>query len=200
MLVPCHCNSCGLDFLSGAIQAELGGQIELKNTKTRCPRCGQLADIQDGLYGAFGLVNRVVETARAPGVSRDNLEAFQTIAKAAQAGEISAEVALEQAGQIGSVFGALLKWADDNGAALTLLLTVLAVVINLYGVIAADDGSAQSHSDAQKQLNATFTLQQIEEKISEELQKSMAGGSATPSNRHERRKAARLEGHHRKKH
>jgi hypothetical protein len=212
--MPAHCDNCGYDFFTTAFGVPARARITVVGCRTVCPRCHHItARVQDGVYE---LIGRVVQTARAQGVRRENLEAFQTLTRAAQSGEISTAAAMERANEIGSAFGALLKWANENGTALSLLLSVLTLVIALYGALSADEGPAQQHLDAQAQLQAILNLQQLQQRIYEELltrhspdelqgersqtkqettrqhpeQTPKKGMGAT--NRHERRKAAKL--------
>jgi len=88
-----------------------------------------MTKLVDGVYTFIG---HVLEVVQAAGVQRSDVLAFQALAEGVQSGSIAPEKAAEIARQIGAPFGALWDWTGKNAAALSLLITILALLIAIY--------------------------------------------------------------------
>ena len=135
MSVPATCTRCGFRFTSRALRIRNAINITIRDIGETCPRCGGLAKLQDGTYDFVG---EVLAAVRAPGVMRQDVLAFQGVARAVQEGVLSFEDASEQLAQINSAFATLWKWMNDNGAAITVVLTVIALYITSDAVSGAN--------------------------------------------------------------
>ena len=119
-----------------------------------------MASIQDGTYDFVGSVMTAV---RAPGVMREDVLAFQTLAKAVQAGEVSSKEAFSRAENIGNSFAVLWKLINENAGALTLIIAIIALYLQFTSNLSSDAGANQAHSDAERHYEIS---QQIRERIS----------------------------------
>ena len=203
MSVPALCENCGYRFTSRMFHFENATDVTLTGCSESCPRCGGRANLQDGTYDFIG---HVLTAIRAPGVMREDVMAFRDIAQAVQKGELLSDDAATQVAEINSAFAILWKWMNENGAAIAVVLTIIAIYIAIWAKEGADEGSALAHQDVQQQIK-------VHEKIYEALQQqhapapSPAAGSspkqmtpqlspaqrpaqAAPRNRKERRAAA----------
>ena len=188
MRAPARCQRCGLQFVANLPFA--GRAITISGSFTNCPRCGSIAKIYDGTYH---VVERVLSAARAPGVIRDDVLAFQAVAQSVQSGTISREEATKRVDEIGASFSALWAWINANGAALALLISILTILIAFYYGQSANEASTQQHIDAQDQTRAIETQtqaiwndQQAQQKIYEELLKMLTAGQEDAAPRHSR--------------
>ena len=53
-IVPTICGKCGNVFSSGILIADGARDITLTNNRTKCPKCGAMVAIPDGVYNAVG--------------------------------------------------------------------------------------------------------------------------------------------------
>jgi hypothetical protein len=177
------------------------GSVALKNVTTNCPICGRDSPITDGTYD---LVGSAVKAFRAPGVTRDNINALRDIAQAEKDGKLSAKAAEEKAAEISSAFAALIKWTNGNAGMLGLLVAIITLFVSIYAVNDDDLSSAQAHKDF-------LAEREVQQRIYEALQRQHVPGTSQESkprpnrlkqslrptqtlsagspNRHERRKA-----------
>lgn len=168
MSVPVHCPYCGLGFTSRVFHIENSSDITLQGNRETCPRCGQLANIQDGTYDFVG---NVISAIRAPGVMRADVLALQNIAKSVQSGELSAEDAESEIAKINAAFVVIWRWTNANAGAITVLLAIIALWVAVYAAHAADMSSEQQHSDEVHQTQVIESNGQFQQKIYEELAK-----------------------------
>lgn len=172
-----------------------------------------MANIQDGTYDFVG---RVITAFRAPGVTRNNILAFQAIAEAVDSGKLSEEDAAVKIAQIGASFAGLWKWINGNSGALSIVLGIIAIYLTVHYAELSIDASEQQHTDAahqhqviERQIEAIETETQVQRQIYEILQKQNAAAEIAESpakpmpqmqqagqqkklNRHERRKSESL--------
>jgi len=164
-----------------------------------------MAKLQDGTYDFIGTA---IAAFRAPGVTREDIERFRSIAEATNAKRIAPAQARQEVEQINASFGALWSWANSNAGALTVLIGIITLALMMYDLIGSDADAKTAHKDAQQIL-------EVQERIYAALQKPAAPASASrqkcspttlrrqqgqvqsstsqiPANRHERRKAAAL--------
>lgn len=160
MSVPALCSKCGLKFTSRVLSFENSTHIPIEGCSEQCPKCGGWANIQDGTYDFVG---KVMSAVRAPGVLRDDVLAFQNIAKAVQSGKISSEDAALQLFQINSALATLWKWTNENGGAIAVVLMIIALYLAIWTKEAADAGSEQAHQDVQQMM-------QVQDRLYEALQ------------------------------
>ena len=217
MSIPVHCPNCGFNFTSRALNIENAQNVTLVGNTETCPSCGQMANLQDGTYDFIGTV---IAAVRAPGVMREDVKAFQTVVNAAKSGKISDQEAIRQARAINPTFAALLEFANTNSNGLTLLLTILIFLINLYTAYSADSSTEQAHSDLinqtqmiSKQTDVILNDNVIKQEIYEALRNILPANEMTtakkhpgsqnyapphrtdhafPPNRHERRRTSKL--------
>ena len=164
MSVPALCPNCGLSFTSRLFNFQDSTDITVMGCTETCPRCGKQANVQDGTYDFVG---RVLAAIRAPGVLRDDVVAFRKIAEDVQSGKISSEDATLQISKINAAFVALWTWMNESGAAIGVVLMVLALYATIWAKEADDAGSEQAHQDAQRMVR-------VQEQIYEALQAQSA--------------------------
>ena len=152
-----------LDHLIGG-----GGTATFVNSEASCPYRGRTAKIPSGTYR---IGDALMDAVRSREVSRDDVVAFRQIAQAVKNGNTNAEEAAAQAAEINSLFGHLLKWANENGVALGLLIGILALVVTCYSIISANQGSAEAHADAQALLKAQQSVAQSDQNAQQALKK-----------------------------
>ena len=172
MSVPIYCKYCGYHGISRAFRFVNSTNVTLRGNRETCPNCGQLAEIQDGTYDFVG---EVMTAVRAPGVMRDDVLAFQTLAKAVQAGELSQSEASSRIEILGKSFAALWALVNVNSGTLALIVAIVALYLQITSNLPADAGSDQAHSDAQRQYDIS---QQIRDQLGAiEGQSNIAGSS-----------------------
>jgi hypothetical protein len=105
---------------------------------------------------------------------------------------------------VSATFATILRYVGTDKHAQTMLLGILALLLTYYGIICANQGSAQAHADAQAQLEATRKIDAQLQSLSAHVaglegaqQKTQSFpaqrlDTKRPPNRHERRKAAAL--------
>lgn len=181
------------------------GSVTIESSVTNCPICGRPSPIVDGTYEFVGDVLRAF---RAAGVTRGQVEAFRAVLQAVEAGRLSAEQAEAEAASITPTFAALVAFTNKNADVISVLLAIIGLFFAIYTDYSSDQTTTQQLSD-NRQLIA------IQKQIYEELRRQGATGEpqvpkaqpkramqppspprrppeAGSSNRHERRKAARL--------
>ncbi|MCH4892829.1 hypothetical protein GO308_06870 [Sphingomonas sp. SFZ2018-12] len=137
-------------------------------------------------------------------MSRDDIATFRDIAESVAAGHATDAEAEAQIAELGNALAAVWKWTNNNGTALSLILTILTIYLQITAGWEADRTA--------EKLRASVEVQtQVERMILNELQKSSAAFQAQHTlpppkkqllppvqqkkpgqlrqNRHERRKA-----------
>ena len=195
------------------------GNVVITNCLTYCPvsGCNRTVAVVEGTYE---FADNILKNFRA--VSRSDLVRLQSIASQAKSGTITHDQANLEVAQLDSRLVAIWNWANQNGAALAVLLTILTIFFNVYTYEQSDQSSQQQHRDSLSQLEAVgsaqqaiLSEQQMLQRMYEALQRlpdadgplkhhSQTGSLgprkdqsqklnlAVTANRHERRKAASL--------
>lgn len=103
-----------------------------------CPRCGEMAHIEDAIQGA-SMGFRFLGHARSAFAASNvvELQAFQAVAKAAATGDKTVEAAARDAAQVRSTFASLLIVAKEWGL---IHLLVAALGIYIQWLIAQEGG------------------------------------------------------------
>lgn len=136
----------------------------IQNCGTDCPICRRPAEIVDGVYDFVG---RVVRTVRESSATRSQTAELRAVVERVAAGELSTAEATAEAAAINPAFVRLIPPQDSN--LWLILLAVLALLSALYGNWSSDKASKQAHLDAEKQLQATQSVERATRKIYEEL-------------------------------
>src|SRR5437870_4440235 len=105
-------------FISGNVNVIINGVV------VDCPVEGCKAGAAI-LPGHYRFVGNVVQAFRGIGATRDQISQFKSILERAKSGEISSEAAAKKAEELGSGFSSILKWANDNGMALAILISII---------------------------------------------------------------------------
>lgn len=175
------------------------------NSGAQCPICGRVVPIIDGKYE---VVSRAVRTfGSAP---RQSVVIFRDIAQSVQQGSLTPADAVPEVEKLGSAFAQLWDWTNNNGPALSVLLGIIMIYLQVTAMLSADD-------TASKLQSSEAARTQIEQQILAELQKQSAidqkakaarpakpnpgkeaSAKGTP-NRHERLKAQALDRKRKKK-
>jgi SEC-C motif-containing protein len=94
--LPASCPSCGLVFeAKGAIELGEGVTVESSGNRVSCPRCGAMANMVEGTFTVRGGVLRALTDLE---LTRERLADLGAVARLAQEGAITADIA---AGQLG---------------------------------------------------------------------------------------------------
>ena len=126
MAISAYCPTCGHVFSSRFIQ--ISGNVRnltLRDNKEQCPRCGAMANVQDGV---FDVVNGVLREIKRSGISPESAMALASLGpiKASDAVDedevIAAAMALNP--ELGKVFGAM-KGRGVMAVVLMILMFVL---------------------------------------------------------------------------
>lgn len=204
MSFPARCNHCGHRFISRAFRAENSFGIQIQGVMETCPKCGAMANIQDGTYDFVG---STIGAFRAPGVTREKIERFREIAENVKAGELSTETATAQVDQLGAALAMVWEWTNSHSGVFGVLISLIAVFLTIY-YHADSDGVARKYEAGSQQeiqvleqisdqlrrqgVNVPMTLEVPSSK--NQIHKVIQGrkrDDAKP-NRHARRKAANL--------
>lgn len=124
--IPAQCPQCGCIFASG-IEATNSRGLVLSDNKSRCPRCGTMSPVAEGVFDATTETIRVIAGSR---FTREMIDAFQGVVRDAAAGTVSQDEAIRRAEKIDPKLGRLLKQAFGfglPGAALLLTIVQLSV-------------------------------------------------------------------------
>jgi len=128
VLVPAHCNACGLDFQPRAIAVANGAtNITFTGNRTNCPRCGGVAQLMDG---TFSVKDDRFEILSAPSVTREMLARLQLLIDEAEAHPSNLDAVRQKAEAIHAGFGALFgvkDWSPNVKAALIAAVTAVLV-------------------------------------------------------------------------
>ncbi len=119
VLVPAHCDACGLDFQPRAISLGPGARnITLVGNLTNCPRCGGIARF---IEGEFNVKDGKFEVLSASDVTREMLVRLQLLIDEAEAHPSRLDEIKQKAEAVHAGFGGLfnpLEWSPEVKAAL----------------------------------------------------------------------------------
>lgn len=142
-----YCPNCQLMFQS-AVHPGMPRGAFIGNRES-CPRCGELAHIEDAIGGAprgFRIFGHAHEALRASDVAE--LEAFMAAARAVVAGDKSAETAAHDVAQVRDTFASLILFAKEWG-----LLHLLIAIVGIYVTWAvAQEGKDKTADDMLQEL------------------------------------------------
>lgn len=198
---PAVCRNCGARFAATAFQVENSTDVTFSGCATICPYCGGTADIVDGTYDFVG---EIIAAFRAPGVTRQNVEAFRDVVEAVNAGRATPEQAVAQVAELGSAFAGVWKWVNANSGGLGVLLAIMSLYLAYISMKGSDETAEKLQASIEKQ---TQVVQMIEAELRKQnvaVPQPVASAAPTPQwqlqvpqqrparatypNRHERRK------------
>lgn len=205
--IPAKCRRCGHQFISRMFNFPNGTDISFSGIVEMCPMpgCGGDADLQSGSYD---FVDGVIAAFRAPGMTREKIEAFAGVVAQAADGKITPERAVGDAQNISALLGALLAAARDHGVTFDRLLAVIGIILSGWALYSSDADARANLGNVQARLSAERTQIEVQRKLLSELEelnasvRDLASISVSPpqgpkqttptKNRHERRKDAAL--------
>lgn len=155
MVPPVQCNHCGFAFRSAFAFQGSQGTVHLSGNFESCPRCGEMCATPNGV---FQLGDELKRAIRQPGVTRDQLIAFQKAAVAVNTGKKTADEAASFVAEFNSNFAMILQLANHNAQALGLLIGILSLFLACYTIWDSSLDSEQAHADARAQLEMTEKL------------------------------------------
>lgn len=168
MSVPMRCKACGLNFTARYINFSGTTNAGVSNYSEDCPRCGGDAVSQNGRYDFVG---SAIAAFRAPGVTRQKVERFAEVARAAQAGAIKRTDADAQIAELSRALASLWKFINDNGSGISVLLAVIAIWLTITAGWDDDIAADKQLKETQTQTAMMRSSEQVQQKILEELQK-----------------------------
>lgn len=137
-------------------------EVTISNCSESCPipGCGGIADLESGTYDFIG---NVMTAFRAPGMTRQKLEAFAGVVSQAAEGKVSPEMAAQQAKQISHSLGALLAAAHSHGITFDRILAVILAIQAFWAAYSSD-------ADVQAALTESRHQTELSQKMLSELQ------------------------------
>jgi hypothetical protein len=148
--MPAFCGSCGLVFPSGIVIENSTG-ISLSGVNARCPRCGGVGRVPDGLYNVLG---QTVQLLTGPGRSSEQLLRLKSTLEAArnqqQEPEEVRKAVLAAAPELTGLASAMPTTRTELYAFITVVLTLLALLVSAYAAF-KPSGPSQSEIDAMVQ-------------------------------------------------
>ncbi len=179
----------------------MGGAYEtFVNSSMRCWNCGEFSAIPNGTYS---FLDDVVSAFR--GADEDQLRRFRTLAADAASGAISADSAVSQAASIrpefGRIFKTALAWGIPN-----LVAPAIAICLAWAAKQSSDQSGNQLHKDLLAvQAENVLVVQELKhlseieatspppsQKLSKPPTNQSTANAASPTNRHSRRRNAKL--------
>jgi uncharacterized membrane protein YdfJ with MMPL/SSD domain len=121
----------------------------------------------------------MISAFTAPGVTRENVVALREVAEAVQAGDATPEEAAARISELGPILSALWKTLNDNGAALSFIVSAIGLFLLIYYQHLSSDDSAKLLAATQQQTEATRSVEQVEQRIRTELEKQNAVAPAS---------------------
>jgi hypothetical protein len=203
------CTNCGFEFPFEGVSFFNAKNVSFENNTTKCPKCVDVARIGNGTYN---YVAGVLTAFQAPGVTRQKVEHFAEVARAAKDGTVSRLQADSQIAEISQALLAIWKATGDNAAGIGILLSIVALYLTITAGWSDDIAADKQLKASYAQTEAIHSSEVIQQKILAELRKTSSGDharaepksivpsssritlrrTAVPSgslNRHERRKA-----------
>ena len=162
MSVPTKCSKCGFEYVSRQFNFGNSINVTLSGNSETCPQpgCGGRAYLQDG---NFDFVNGVIAAFRAPGMTREKVEAAKNIVQSASNGTISSEEALERLEAISNSLAIAAKQCGGRKINWEFLLTLLALIYTIWF-------NQKSDAAAQAALTESRTQSELAQKMLEESQ------------------------------
>jgi len=133
--MPAFCESCGFVFASGFVIENSTG-VTFSGVSSRCPRCGGVGKVPDGIYNVLG---QVVELLAGPKSSAEQLRKLQVVLKAARAKQQEPEqvrkAILATAPELTGLASALPNTRVELYSFITIVLTLLALLVSAYAAL-----------------------------------------------------------------
>lgn len=152
--MPAFCGSCGLAFPSGIVIENSTG-VSLSGISARCPRCGGIGQVPDGIYNVLG---QVVQLLARPGSSVEHLRrlkaTFETARDTQQGTEAVRNAVLATAPELTGLASALPTTRNELYAFITVVLTLLTLLVTAYAAF-KPGGPSQGEIDAMVQKALT---------------------------------------------
>ena len=155
MVPPVQCNYCGFAFRSAFAFQGTQGTVHLSGNFETCPRCGEMCATPSGTFQLGDALKRAI---RQPGVTRDQVIAFQKAAVEVNSGKKTADEAASFVAEFNSTFAMILKITNNNAQALSLLIGILSLFLTCYTIFDSRLDSETAHADARAQLEMTEKL------------------------------------------
>ena len=157
--MPAFCGSCGLVFPSGIVIENSTG-ISLSGVGARCPRCGGIGSVPDGIYNVLG---QTVQLLAGPGRTSEQLLRLKSTLEIArdqqQETEEVRKAVLAAAPELTGLASAMPTTRTELYAFITVVLTLLALLVSAYGAF-KPNGPSQSEIDAMVQKALTGSAPQ----------------------------------------
>jgi hypothetical protein len=123
-------------------------------------------------------VGRIARTLIEAEATREQIKKLRQVAEKAKAGELSTEEAIAQAAAINPAFKSVPAPTGNPVAFWSLIVAILSLVLNLCMFASAESGSKQAHEDAQKQLQASQSVERAQRRIYGELHRQRGGAKS----------------------
>lgn len=198
MSIPVFCARCGYRGFARSIRIVESRNITFTGGGETCPACGGFAAFVSGTYDFVG---ETIAAFTAPGITRQNIEAFRELADQVAQNIISPEDAANRAETIATGFGVLVRSALAMGITFDRILAVVLAFLAFWEAFSPD-------ADVQALVKASHRQNELSQRMLEELQRQPAPSPASqpmaktpspppaqtqaPRNRAERRKAAAI--------
>ena len=124
--IPAFCYNCATIFSSG-IEATNVKRLTLKGNKSRCPNCGTMAPIPDGVYNAIG---DTLELIAGPDRTVKDLETLKEIFEDARRRQVSREEFATRLERDAPHLSGILSHLPVSEAAFWAALTFLVTTVN----------------------------------------------------------------------
>jgi hypothetical protein len=123
-----YCSSCGTIFQErGIFLGEGCTNITLTNNSTRCPNCGEIAKIADGVFNAAA---EALEIVKAPALTQALYKRFASLIEEARAKEMMPEEFVARANAINPEFGKAAETLARSKAPWLVGLALLLALLN----------------------------------------------------------------------
>lgn len=125
--IPGICPHCGHVFDgAGGIRIIGGGNNSFSGNKMRCPKCGKMGNLVDGVFNDKG---NGLEIVSAPPLTYAVVERLRQIAREAKQGKITPEVAVQQVEAVDPTLGRYFRTFHDLGIP---YLSLFVAIVTLY--------------------------------------------------------------------
>lgn len=170
MSIPVHCNQCGYRGIARSISVQDTFNFSVAGSE-QCPQCGGPAEFQQGSYDFIG---DVLMAFRAPGMTREKVEAAKQVVGDASAGVIASDVALQRLGEISAQLATLIEKSGERRINWGLILTIVLAIYTIWT-------DQKSDADAQAALAEARTQSEVAQKTLEVLERQSAVGGKSPT-------------------
>lgn len=104
------CPNCGLKFESNVINLRNAVNVKMYSNKVSCPRCGEMANLADGIYNFDNQGNaiKIANMLRNANISQESLRQLMAVLEQTNKNQTSDEFK-EKINQIDPIIGSILK-------------------------------------------------------------------------------------------